>query len=459
MTPPAPPPTSPSVHESDAFHRVGRALIASWPQWSTAPESGDRATISARQRNRLLDETGSDFRPLVDLLIDLGHTTRPALQRIAHAPLSASAWDTARAPIVHQIVSTRYLQPDVARWAVDVWGRALGVSPVPITREQVAAPQVRTAEMVPYAAPTAGAVAAAANATLAKATARFGTLPPLLTTSRSVPKPARPNAPSWAGGPASFGVGARVKPGARAALAKSGRLLSNAPRVQGPKYQPVERFAAVVLGGILLIVVSMAMWRKFSAPLSADRASSVDARPAATAPRVAATAAMPYPVSSELGSSLTQPIVAQRTPDTSVVSPATTPDLPLVSPMVAGVAGRYRVTQRIRSVDGSASCESVSSALGVGRESEERITHVPGSATFRIASRGVAGTLDGEGLFVAGPLSGTTNNIPWQFQMRGRFSANGFTGVSETYTRAIIRWGRTQSCVVTADLSAIRLPD
>ncbi len=209
------------MHESDAFHRVGRALIASWSQWSAEPDAGDRAAISARQRNRLLDETGSDYRPLVDLLIDLGHATRPALQRLGHAPLSASAWDTARAPIVHQIVSTRYLQPDVARWAVDVWGRALGVSPVPITRDLVAAPQLRTTEMMPYAAPTAGAVAARANATLARATARFGTRPPLTGGLPSAPKPARPTAPSWAGGPASFGVGAKVKPGARAALANS----------------------------------------------------------------------------------------------------------------------------------------------------------------------------------------------------------------------------------------------
>ncbi len=459
MTPPAPPPTAPSVHESDAFHRVGRALIASWPQWSSAPDTGDRAMISARQRNRLLDETGSDFRPLVDLLIDLGHATRPALQRIAHTPLSAPAWDTARAPIVHQIVSTKYLQPDVARWAVDVWGRALGVSPVPTTRELVAAPQVRTTEMVPYAAPTAKAVAAAANATLAKATARFGTLPPLTTARPGTPKSAHPNAPSWAGGPASFGVGARVKPGARAALANSGRLVSHAPRVQGPKYQPVERLAAMVLAGLLAIMVSMAMWRKFGTRGSTDRASVADVRPAATAPRVATKAVTPSSDLSPTRSGPPEAAVTQRAPIAGDPSTVTDPHAPFVSPMLAGVAGRYRVTQRIRSVDGSASCESVANALGVGRETEERITHVPGRAAFRIESRGVAGTLDREGRFVAGPLSGTSHNIPWQFQMRGRFLPNGFTGVSETYTQAIIRWGRTQSCVVTADLSAIRLPD
>ncbi len=441
------------MHESDAFHRVGRALIACWPQWSLEPDAGHRAVRSARQRNRLLDETGSDHRPLVDLLIDLGHTIRPALQRVAHTPLSASAWDTARAPIVHQIVSTRYLQPDVARWAVDIWGRALGVSPVPITRALVTAPQVRTTEMAPYAAPsaTAATVAAAATATLARATARFGTLPPLPT----APKPTRPNAPSWAGGPASFGVGAKLTPGARTALASSGRLVSTRSRVQGPKYQPVERLAAIVLTG-LLIVVSISTWRALGNRGRAERAGP---RPEAAAPPGATNATPPGTNPTEARSRPLEAPVAKGPPDVRRPRAGTEPSAPFVSPMVAGVAGRYRVIQRIRSVDGSTSCESVARALGVGRETEERITHVPGRAAFRIASRGVTGTLDREGRFVAGPLSGTTNNIPWQFQMRGRFLPNGFIGASETYTEAILRWGRTQVCVVSADLSATRLPD
>lgn len=451
MSPPAPLLPSSSVHESDAFHRVGRALIVCWPQWSLDATASDRAEISTRQRNRLLDETGSDYRPLVDLLIDLGHIIRPTLQRLAHTPLTVSAWDTARAPMVHQIVSTRYLQPDVARWAVDVWGRALNVSPLPTTREQIAAPQVRITEMVPYGAPTAQAVAVATHATLIRAVARFGTLPPL----PAAPMPLRPNAPSWAGGPASFGVGAKVKPAARSALRTSGRLVPGAGRVQGPKYQPIERLAAIVLIGLLL-VVSIAMWIALRRRSGVDRAV---VRPEPAAARVATSVATLG--AGAPGARLTAPEASL--PQLGAVIrdavAATNVDAPFVSPMVAGAAGRYRVTQRIRSVDGSASCESVARALGVGRETEERITHVPGRADFRIDSRGVAGTMDHDGRFEAGPLTGTTNNIPWQFRMRGRFFLNGFTGTSETYTQAILRWGRTQSCVVTADLGAIRLPD
>ncbi len=454
MTPPAPP--SPSVHESDAFQRVGRALIACWPQWAVEAEAGDRAVLSTRQRNRLLDETGSDHRPLVDLLIDLGHVVRPALVRIVQRPLSTAAWDTARAPMVHQIVSTRYLQPDVARWAVDVWGRALGVSPAPVAREQIVSPHVRTTEMVPYAAASgaAGAAAATAKATLARATARFGTLPPL----PSAPKPARQNAPSWAGGPASFGVGAKVKPAARSALASSGRLVPGASRVQGPKYQPVERLAALVLTGILSIMLIATIGQKFGRQ-TLRSGGVITTRAEAPAPRTATIGPQPSTDPLTTRSGAVAGTAAPREPVTGSATPTTTAaNTPFVSPMLAGVAGRYRVTQRIRSVDGSSSCESVARALGVGRETEERITHVPGRAVFRLDSRGVAGTLDSEGRFVAGPLSGTTNNIPWQFRMRGRFVPNGFVGETETYTQAILRWGRTQSCVVTADLSAIRLP-
>ena len=469
MTPPAPPPalpSAPSVHESDAFHRVGRALVVCWPQWVVEPNVGDRAAVSSRQRNRLLDETGSDYRPLVDLLIDLGHIIRPSLQRLENTPLSASGWDTARAPLVHQIVSARYLQPDVARWAVDVWARTLGVSPVPVTREPIAAPQVRTTEMGPFAATTvtAGVVAAAANTTFSRAAARFGTLPPL----PSAPKPARPNAPSWAGGPASFGVGAKVTQGARSALAKTGRLKPGGIRVQGPKYQPVERLAALVLVG-LLVLISVSAWRALKNRADVNGAPSrTRSRQEATAGRPATNAAT-NPATPPLASTTARSaarqvpaaageafIVAAATPGAPVPD---APNRPFVSPMLVGVAGRYRVTQRIRSVDGSVSCESVARALGVGRETEERITHVPGQANFRIDSRGVAGTLDREGFFMAGPLTGTTNNIPWQFRMRGRFVPNGFIGESETFTQAILRWGRTQSCVVSADLRATLLPD
>jgi hypothetical protein len=75
-------------------------------------------------RNRLLDEVSSDAKPLANLLveaIDRGVTT--ALPR---APLPPAAWSARSTPLVMRWVADRFLQPEVARWAVEAWGYALG---------------------------------------------------------------------------------------------------------------------------------------------------------------------------------------------------------------------------------------------------------------------------------------------------------------------------------------------
>jgi hypothetical protein len=123
----------------------------------------------------------------------------------------------------------------------------------------------------------------------------------------------------------------------------------------------------------------------------------------------------------------------------------------------AGVAGRYRVEQRVRSVDGSLSCADVAAALANGRTSIEVITHVPGTYFFAMTSRGVTGIIDPDANFEAGPRNGTTDGVVWQFRMRGQFTATGFVGESRTTTETIIKWGRTQSCITVADLVAERI--
>jgi hypothetical protein len=127
-------------------------------------------------------------------------------------------------------------------------------------------------------------------------------------------------------------------------------------------------------------------------------------------------------------------------------------------PRDGGIGGRYLVTQEVRDVSGTENCEAVASALGRGRETVEIVEHRAGAPTFVLATRQVTGTLAADGWFTAMPTSGTTNNVNWQFRMRGRFGRDGFRAVSETYTEAILRWGRTQHCVVTADLTGRRLP-
>ena len=114
--------TSPS--SGDAFARVSAALQVVWPVVAD-PAAG----LSRAETGRVLDECGSDYRPLVLLLLDIGQSVRPVLQGMAPQP--AGQWPHVRAPLVHKLVSTRYLQSEVARWAVDVWGLVLGFAPPP----------------------------------------------------------------------------------------------------------------------------------------------------------------------------------------------------------------------------------------------------------------------------------------------------------------------------------------
>ena len=76
-------------------------------------------------RNRLLDHTGSDARPLAEFLIE-------ALRRGWRDRLPSGAVDTGRfdamvAPFVLQWSRERFVQPEMARWAVESWAYALRV--------------------------------------------------------------------------------------------------------------------------------------------------------------------------------------------------------------------------------------------------------------------------------------------------------------------------------------------
>lgn len=74
-------------------------------------------------RNRVLDLTGSDARPYVELLLDAWERFG---DRLPTGPMSSGAWDVHVAPLVMQWTSSRFLQPEIARWAIGCWGHALG---------------------------------------------------------------------------------------------------------------------------------------------------------------------------------------------------------------------------------------------------------------------------------------------------------------------------------------------
>jgi hypothetical protein len=222
-------------------------------------------------------------------------------------------------------------------------------------------------------------------------------------------------------------------------VSSSARVVVNRRATQGLHFQPVERLAAAVLGLLLLVITvswsqDLRQRRSGEVPLANPQNRTAAATP--PAPPVEPTVALP-----------------------GVGSAAQSDRRITGSLMEAGVGGRYVVMARVQDVSGTRNCRAVAEALGIGRESLEVVTHQPGSARFALPGREVTGTLDADGWFTAYPRSGTTDNINWQFRMRGRFAANGFSALSETYTSAVLRWGRSQHCVVTAELTGRRLPD
>jgi hypothetical protein len=448
---------STTSNSADAFARVSAALLAVWPSVADPAAGLTRAEVG-----RVLDECGSDYRPLVDLLLDLGRQVRPALA--SAAPQSPSSWVHVRAPLVHKLVATRFLQADVARWAVDVWGRVLGVTPGTVAASPVIESAGEGRERAATATPAAHQGAPAASRSPANPPPRAPVRPAVLT-PQQVPA-ALKNVPSWAGGPVSFRVGQKPKASSLAALAQGGRVVVRSTVTGGgPRFQQAERRAALILGG-LLVVISGGLLNAFS-----DRPNvltPVDAMQVGLGSLVSggknsrselATTGVGEAVAEQPSAGDEQRAVA---PAVSAM-PAPLPARALRPGMVplprgaavreVGVGGHYVVSQRVRDVSGSESCDAVAQALAGGRETQETVSHVPGQSTFALVTRGVTGTLDSDGQFVSEPRAGTTNNVNWQFRMRGRFGPDGFTGESVTHTDAILRWGKIQTCVVTANLT------
>ena len=437
---------SASPAHADSFTRVSTALLAVWPSVAD-PSVG----LSKAEMGRVLDECGSDYRPLVDLLVDLGRAVRPVLGGLS--PQTPSDWVHTRAPVVHRLVSTRYLQPDVARWAVDVWGRALGVAP----GQPVAAPTVALpADDAPAGAPdTLGAGAASPAAANRGGATRAPTPRPPVLTPQQLP-PALKQVPSWAGGPVSFRVGQKPKAATLAHLAQSGRVVVRAPVAPGPMFQPAERRAALVLG-VLLVVITLGLMNALRGRAEEAAAGVLEGATTAMAPAVTAPGVTAPVVTAPV---VTAPVVtAPGVTAPSVTAPSVTAldGGARIDVRDVGVGGRYVITHRLRDVSGSESCDVVAQALAAGRAVDETVSHEPGQPTFTLVTSSVTGTLDSDGLFVSEPRAGTKDNVRWRFRMSGRFGPEGFTGESVTHTDAILRWGKIQTCVITNELTGRRL--
>jgi hypothetical protein len=111
----------------EALHR----LVSDGVEWSYP----SRAVF----RNRLLDEVGSDARPLANLLIEA--IDRGVVDRLPRASMAPALWSAKSTPLVMRWVNDRFVQPEVARWAVEAWGYALGCIDISQLTASVDAPE------------------------------------------------------------------------------------------------------------------------------------------------------------------------------------------------------------------------------------------------------------------------------------------------------------------------------
>lgn len=75
-------------------------------------------------RNHLLDDVGSDARPLTNLLLEA--VDRGVLDSLPRERVTPALWTARCTSLVMQWVGERFVQPEAARWAVESWAYAMG---------------------------------------------------------------------------------------------------------------------------------------------------------------------------------------------------------------------------------------------------------------------------------------------------------------------------------------------
>lgn len=406
----------------DAFARLAIALRAAALEGQLSEQTN--AADTRRVRNVLLDACGSDHRPLVELLMAVADDVRPMLvaERTAQA-----VWESRRAPIVHRLVATRYLQQDMARWAIDVWAYADGVR-----------------EVIPEAPALPVVMSSHADAnTLANTAARASTVP-----SAVQPGWARAKA-SARGTPAAAFTTPATAPSRRsgAPVKTWGWRSARAPMsaAELARIQRMERVSYTVLIAAVLIGFFAEGYALMSRPVERGTTAAVASSVPATEP----VSAAPAPVSAA-------PALAAATPDTAAVA-QNSPPMVFGRGWLGPVAGTYQVAHTTRSVEGGDGCDLVLNALARQQTTIEHIEHDEASATLRWRDRDIRGRVDADGRFVTGPDSGYTNGVRWTFTMAGRFSRTGFSAEAIKTTSAVLGWHKSRSCAVIADLTGTRL--
>lgn len=211
-------------------------------------------------RNRLLDDVGSDARPLANLLLEA--LSRGLAEKLPRSPLAPMQWNARCTSIVMQWVGERFVQPEAARWAVESWAFAFGA----ITSAQLTAfvdPAVQ-AEAPTWSAspsPTAGNRGAAPSPAGGTPTATRRQNSPRKGTRQGAVAQRPVKAPRTFQGPLpspAAGAGGRLvgRPGYGAAAASRNASM-RASSAQATRL--AKRMTAAVLGTLTVGVVALAV--------------------------------------------------------------------------------------------------------------------------------------------------------------------------------------------------------
>lgn len=256
-------------------------------------------------RNRLLDRTGSDARPLAELLLEaLGRGWR---ERLPTGRLGTPQFDGLAAPFVMQWSAQRFVQPEMARWAVESWAYALGridaqqirIAPPP-KRESMTAMASRLNAQATVAgvqtADTARAIATATAIASARSSGNAKPRPP-------VAVPARPRGARNTARPTP-------SPSSRFTAPYTPRSRPLGPSI--PAWIPRAMFGTLVAMGLAVVIrVAVANGRN--------------------APTRVASATSPEPARAAGSASAAETPVDQAATETPLVSTANIPGEPVIA--------------------------------------------------------------------------------------------------------------------------------
>jgi hypothetical protein len=293
-------PLDPRVRVRDAL----RALVEEDPaRW-------DKPSLFVL-RNRLLDRTGSDARPFAEFLIEA--LRRGWRDRLPGGTVDGARFDATVAPFVMQWSRERFIQPEMARWAVESWAYAMRV--IDESQLRIAPPPKRESMAAMASRLNAGAAAAGAQA----ATAARAVATAMNATSPGRTRPAQgqkaPQQPPGGRGRSGATAGAPSRPGG-AYTGAYAPAYATRPRGTGrsvPSWIPKALFGILVVMG-LGVIGRVAVGTMTDGPTDAELAARMTAAPApnngpsgAPANSPSAAMAMPMPTPERAAQPLVSP--------------------------------------------------------------------------------------------------------------------------------------------------------